>query len=227
MSIAQNLATIKQKIEQVENQANRPQNSVKLLAVTKTKPVTAIEQAIEAGQRCFGENYVQEGIEKVQYFAGNDQLEWHFIGALQSNKTRPVATHFDWVQTVDRFKIAQRLSEQRPDDLPPLNVLIQINISDENSKSGIAPEEMFALAEQIADLPRLTLRGLMAIPKPESEPEAQRVALSQMAILFEQLKEKYTSVDILSMGMSDDLVSAIECGSTMVRIGTAIFGARD
>lgn len=227
MSIAQNLATIKQKIEQVENQANRPQNSVKLLAVTKTKPVTAIEQAIEAGQHCFGENYVQEGIEKVQCFAGNDQLEWHFIGALQSNKTRPVATHFDWVQTVDRLKIAQRLSEQRPDDLAPLNVLIQINISDENSKSGIAPEEMFALAEQIADLPRLTLRGLMAIPKPESEPEAQRVALSQMAILFEQLKEKYTSVDTLSMGMSDDLVSAIECGSTMVRIGTAIFGARD
>ncbi|WP_301099503.1 YggS family pyridoxal phosphate-dependent enzyme [Otariodibacter sp.] len=227
MSIAQNLATIKQKIEQVESQVNRPQNSVKLLAVTKTKPVTAIEQAIEAGQRCFGENYVQEGIEKVQYFAGNEQLEWHFIGALQSNKTRSVATYFDWVQTVDRLKIAQRLSEQRPDDLAPLNVLIQINISDENSKSGIAPEEMFTLAEQIADLPRLTLRGLMAIPKPEFDPEAQRIALVKMATLFEQLKAKYPSIDTLSMGMSDDLVSAIECGSTMVRIGTAIFGARD
>ncbi|EPZ98754.1 YggS family pyridoxal phosphate-dependent enzyme [Glaesserella parasuis] len=226
MSISQNLATISQQIQQCCQQANRPEQSVKLLAVSKTKPISAIAEAIEAGQRAFGENYVQEGIEKIQHFAENDTLEWHFIGLLQSNKTRVVAEHFDWVQTIDRLKIAQRLSEQRPEHLPVLNVLIQINISDEASKSGISAKEMLELATQISQLPRLKLRGLMAIPKPESEPEQQKIALAQMNELFLQLQSQFEGIDTLSMGMSDDMPSAIECGSTMVRIGTAIFGAR-
>ncbi len=226
MSISQNLATISQQIQQYCHQANRPEQSVKLLAVSKTKPISAIAEAIEAGQRAFGENYVQEGIEKIQHFAENDTLEWHFIGLLQSNKTRVVAEHFDWVQTIDRLKIAQRLSEQRPEHLPALNVLIQINISDEASKSGISAKEMLELATQISQLPRLKLRGLMAIPKPESEPEQQKIALAQMNELFLQLQSQFEGIDTLSMGMSDDMPSAIECGSTMVRIGTAIFGAR-
>ncbi|MDE3953603.1 YggS family pyridoxal phosphate-dependent enzyme [Glaesserella parasuis] len=226
MSISQNLAIISQQIQQYCQQANRPEQSVKLLAVSKTKPISAIAEAIEAGQRAFGENYVQEGIEKIQYFAENDTLEWHFIGLLQSNKTRVVAEHFDWVQTIDRLKIAQRLSEQRPEHLPVLNVLIQINISDEASKSGISAKEMLELATQISQLPRLKLRGLMAIPKPESEPEQQKIALAQMNELFLQLQSQFEGIDTLSMGMSDDMPSAIECGSTMVRIGTAIFGAR-
>ncbi|MDG6791541.1 YggS family pyridoxal phosphate-dependent enzyme [Glaesserella parasuis] len=226
MSISQNLATISQQIQQYCQQANRPEQSVKLLAVSKTKPISAIAEAIEAGQCAFGENYVQEGIEKIQHFAENDTLEWHFIGLLQSNKTRVVAEHFDWVQTIDRLKIAQRLSEQRPEHLPVLNVLIQINISDEASKSGISAKEMLELATQISQLPRLKLRGLMAIPKPESEPEQQKIALAQMNELFLQLQSQFEGIDTLSMGMSDDMPSAIECGSTMVRIGTAIFGAR-
>ncbi|MDG6355068.1 YggS family pyridoxal phosphate-dependent enzyme [Glaesserella parasuis] len=226
MSISQNLATISQQIQQYCQQANRPEQSVKLLAVSKTKPISAIAEAIEAGQRAFGENYVQEGIEKIQHFAENDTLEWHFIGLLQSNKTRVVAEHFDWVQTIDRLKIAQRLSEQRPEHLPVLNVLIQINISDEASKSGISAKEMLELATQISQLPRLKLRGLMAIPKPESEPEQQKIALAQMNELFLQLQSQFEGIDTLSMGMSDDMPSAIECGSTMVRIGTAIFGVR-
>lgn len=227
MSIAQNLVQIYQQIQHISQQAQRPSTAVKLLAVSKTKPISAIEQAISAGQIAFGENYVQEGVEKIQYFADKKSLEWHFIGALQSNKTRLVAEHFDWVQTVDRFKIAQRLNDQRPTHLPPLNVLIQINISDEDSKAGIAPSQMCSLAHQISQLPALRLRGLMAIPKPEESFEAQKIALQQMQVLFEQLKAQFVSVDTLSMGMSDDMQAAIECGSTMVRIGTAIFGARN
>lgn len=227
MSISQNLSQISQHIQQFSQQAKRPENSVKLLAVSKTKPVEAIQEAIDAGQRAFGENYVQEGVEKVQFFANRSDLEWHFIGNLQSNKTRVVAEHFDWVQTIDRLKIAQRLSKQRPANLPPLNVLIQVNISDEDSKSGIQPSEIFTLASEIAQLPNLRLRGLMAIPKPESEPEQQKIALAQMQTLFQQLQSQFDGIDTLSMGMSDDMQAAIECGSTMVRIGTAIFGARD
>ncbi|MDH2998836.1 YggS family pyridoxal phosphate enzyme [Pasteurellaceae bacterium LFhippo2] len=226
MSISQNLATILQQIQSVTEKANRQPNSVKLLAVSKTKPVEDIQQAIDAGHRAFGENYVQEGVEKIQHFAGNSQLEWHFIGPLQSNKTRLVAENFAWIQTVDRLKIAQRLNDQRPENLPELNVLIQINISDEESKSGIAPNEMLELAREISLLPRLKLRGLMAIPKPESEPEQQRIALQKMEELFKQLQAEFSDIDTLSMGMSDDMQSAIECGSTMVRIGTAIFGSR-
>lgn len=225
MSISENLSRIQQQIKQISAEYQR--ENVRLLAVSKTKPVQAIEEAIRAGQCTFGENYVQEGVEKIAYFSGNKSLEWHFIGPLQSNKSRLVAEYFDWIQTVDRFKIAERLNDQRPEHLRPLNVLIQINISDESSKSGIQPEEMFSLAEKISQFPRLKLRGLMAIPKPESEPEQQKIALRKMKDLFNRLQQRFESVDTLSMGMSDDMASAIECGSTMVRIGTAIFGERD
>ena len=225
MSISENLSRIQQQIKQISAEYQR--ENVRLLAVSKTKSVQAIEEAIRAGQCAFGENYVQEGGEKVAYFSGNKSLEWHFIGPLQSNKSRLVAEYFDWIQTVDRFKIAERLNDQRPEHLRPLNVLIQINISDESSKSGIQPEEMFSLAEKISQFPRLKLRGLMAIPKPESEPEQQKIALRKMKDLFNRLQQRFESVDTLSMGMSDDMASAIECGSTMVRIGTAIFGERD
>lgn len=225
MSISQNLAQIQQQIESLSAQFQR--ENVRLLAVSKTKPVSAIEEAIQAGQKAFGENYVQEGVEKIAYFNQQTDLEWHFIGPLQSNKTKLVATHFDWIQTVDRLKIAQRLSEQRPADKAPLNVLIQINISDEASKSGIAPEEMLPLAKEIALLPNLKLRGLMAIPKPEHEPAQQKIALGKMQQLFNRLQTEFEGIDMLSMGMSDDMAAAIECGSTMVRIGTAVFGARD
>ena len=225
MSISQNLAQIQQQIESLSAQFQR--ENVRLLAVSKTKPVSAIEEAIQAGQKAFGENYVQEGVEKIAYFNQQTDLEWHFIGPLQSNKTKLVAAHFDWIQTVDRLKIAQRLSEQRPADKAPLNVLIQINISDEASKSGIAPEEMLALAKEIALLPNLKLRGLMAIPKPEHEPAQQKIALGKMQQLFNRLQTEFEGIDTLSMGMSDDMVAAIECGSTMVRIGTAVFGVRD
>lgn len=225
MSISQNLAQIQQQIESLSAQFQR--ENVRLLAVSKTKPVSAIEEAIKAGQKAFGENYVQEGVEKIAYFNQQADLEWHFIGPLQSNKTKLVAAHFDWIQTVDRLKIAQRLSEQRPADKAPLNVLIQINISDEASKSGIAPEDMLPLAKEIALLPNLKLRGLMAIPKPEHEPAQQKIALSKMQQLFNRLQTEFEGIDTLSMGMSDDMAAAIECGSTMVRIGTAVFGARD
>lgn len=225
MSISQNLAQIQQQIESLSAQFQR--ENVRLLAVSKTKPVSAIEEAIQAGQKAFGENYVQEGVEKIAYFNQQADLEWHFIGPLQSNKTKLVAAHFDWIQTVDRLKIAQRLSEQRPAGKAPLNVLIQINISDEASKSGIAPEEMLPLAKEIALLPNLKLRGLMAIPKPEHEPAQQKIALGKMQQLFNRLQTEFEGIDTLSMGMSDDMAAAIECGSTMVRIGTAVFGTRD
>ncbi|WP_293730223.1 YggS family pyridoxal phosphate-dependent enzyme [uncultured Actinobacillus sp.] len=230
MQIKDNLATIHQQIQAACHQAQRPQSAVKLLAVSKTKPVEAIQEAIDAGQIAFGENYVQEGIEKIQYFADkHPELEWHFIGPLQSNKSRLVAEYFDWMQTIDRTKIADRLNEQRSAYKKPLNVLIQINISDESSKSGIPPTEMLALAKHIENLPRLCLRGLMAIPAPTDNMAEQEKALSAMQALFEELKAACPNqqIDTLSMGMSDDMNTAIACGSTMVRIGTAIFGQRN
>ncbi|CCJ82820.1 Hypothetical protein YggS, proline synthase co-transcribed bacterial homolog PROSC [Cronobacter dublinensis 1210] len=197
--------------------------------MSKTKPASAIAEAIDAGQRAFGENYVQEGVDKIQHFreAGVEGLTWHFIGPLQSNKSRLVAEHFDWCHTVDRLRIATRLNEQRPDAMAPLNVLIQVNISDEQSKSGIALSELDALAAAVAALPRLRLRGLMAIPAPEKEYARQFAVASEMAAAFATLKARYPTVDTLSLGMSDDMEAAIAAGSTMVRIGTAIFGARD
>ncbi|EIY2678306.1 YggS family pyridoxal phosphate-dependent enzyme [Raoultella planticola] len=227
--IAHNLAQVRDKISDAAARCGRDPEEITLLAVSKTKPASAIEEAIAAGQVSFGENYVQEGVEKIRYFqeAGTSSLQWHFIGPLQSNKSRLVAEHFDWCHTVDRLKIATRLSEQRPSHLPPLNVLIQINISDEQSKSGILLQALDALAAEIAALPNLRLRGLMAIPAPESEYVRQFAVAQQMAVAFARLKTQYPTVDTLSLGMSDDMEAAIAAGSTMVRIGTAIFGARD
>ncbi len=230
MNIQQNVLRIQHRIEAACQQAGRASNAVRLLAVSKTKSVAEISTAFEAGQNAFGENYVQEGVDKIQYFQAQGlQLEWHFIGPLQSNKTRLVAEHFDWMQTLERAKIADRLNEQRPADKAPLNVLIQINISDEETKSGISPHEMLNLAKHIENLPHLRLRGLMAIPAPTENIAEQESAFKKMAALFEQLKQAFPAqpIDTLSMGMTDDMPSAIKCGSTMVRIGTAIFGARD
>jgi len=227
--IAHNLAQVRNKISAAATGCGRASEEVTLLAVSKTKPASAIAEAIDAGQRMFGENYVQEGVEKIRHFQekGTADLQWHFIGPLQSNKSRLVAEHFDWCHTVDRLRIASRLSEQRPTEMPPLNVLIQINISDENSKSGIALEELDQLADQVAALPGLTLRGLMAIPAPESDYDRQFAVARQMTVAFEALKTRFPTVDTLSLGMTDDMAAAIAAGSTMVRIGTAIFGARD
>lgn len=224
MIIAENLRRIQTRIQQASGTRH-----VALLAVSKTKPITSILHAIEAGQRAFGENYVQEGVEKIRYFQDkNASLVWHFIGALQSNKTRLVAEYFDWCQTLDREKIAIRLNEQRPAHCPPLNVLIQINISDEKSKAGIKPAEMLAFAQALQKMPRLCLRGLMALPAPMRTPQQQRAIFQQMHQLFQQLQRHIPNgkIDTLSMGMTDDMVEAIESGSTMVRVGTAIFGTR-
>lgn len=230
MSICDNLQQIQQQIQQCCQQAQRQPQEVQLLAVSKTKPFSDVLSAYQAGQRAFGENYVQEGVEKIQASQQqNLEIEWHFIGPLQSNKSRLVAEHFAWMQTLDRAKIASRLHEQRPAQLEPLNVLIQINISDEQSKSGIQPEQMLELAQHIQGLDRLRLRGLMAIPAPTSNPAEQQSAFQAMQQLFQQLQQALpqAQIDTLSMGMSDDMPMAIQSGSTMVRIGTAIFGKRD
>ncbi len=228
--IEQNLQNVREKIATAATACGRDPHAVTLLAVSKTKPVAAIEEAIACGQFSFGENYVQEGVDKVLHFRDvlpQVNIEWHFIGPLQSNKSRLVAEHFDWCHTVDRPKIAQRLSEQRPEALAPLNVLLQVNISGEASKSGIEPADLPALAATVATLPHLTLRGLMAIPAPESDYARQLAVFQTMNDLFVQLKLHYPQVDTLSMGMTDDMSAAIAAGSTLVRIGTAIFGARD
>ncbi|MBL4287918.1 YggS family pyridoxal phosphate-dependent enzyme [Vibrio fluvialis] len=229
-SIQQNLEHITSQIENAQQKCGRPRSSVQLLAVSKTKPVEAILEAAQAGQCAFGENYVQEGCDKVQFFAEHHpelDLEWHFIGPLQSNKTRQIAEHFDWMHTIDRAKIAQRLNEQRPAHLPPLQVLIQVNTSGEASKSGISENDLFTLAELISGLPNLTLRGLMSIPENVPDYPSQLAAFRQLAALKDRLAEKYDGIDTLSMGMSGDMEAAIEAGSTIVRIGTAIFGQRD
>ncbi|UUM30311.1 YggS family pyridoxal phosphate-dependent enzyme [Vibrio japonicus] len=231
-SIQQNIEQITSQIEAIQKKCGRPRDSVQLLAVSKTKPVEAILEAANAGQVAFGENYVQEGADKVAYFNDhypNLPLEWHFIGPIQSNKSRHVAGNFDWVHTVDRDKIAQRLNDQRPEGLPPIQVLIQVNTSGESSKSGTSDSDIFELAALISSLPNLTLRGLMSIPANVSDYQSQLVAFKQLAELKDKLAARYPelNLDTLSMGMSGDMQAAIEAGSTMVRIGTAIFGARD
>ncbi|WP_454878761.1 YggS family pyridoxal phosphate-dependent enzyme [Serratia inhibens] len=229
-TIQQNLQDVRSRIAAAAQGCARAPEEITLLAVSKTKPVAAIAEAIAAGQRAFGENYVQEGVDKVQHFATQPEgatLDWHFIGPLQSNKSRLVAEHFAWCHTVDRLRIAQRLSDQRPAGMPPLNVLIQINISDEQSKSGIVLAELPALAEAVTALPNVTLRGLMAIPAPEQNYQRQLAVFGQMSDAFLALQQRYPQVDTLSMGMTDDMAAAIAAGSTLVRIGTAIFGARD
>ncbi len=226
-TIADRLNSAQKGIDQAANNAHRPPKSVKLLAVSKTKPVSDIIEAYEAGQRRFGENYVQEGVEKVQELSHLENIEWHMIGPIQSNKTKVVAEHFDWVQSVDREKIARRLSEQRPESMPPLNVCIQVNIDDEDSKSGVSLSELDALVTFIESQERLILRGLMAIPKANPSKEQQRASLTQLKELFDHYHTSLSNFDTLSVGMSSDMAEAIQHGSTMVRIGTAIFGKRN
>ncbi len=221
-TIADNLQAVRARIAQAARAAGRAPESVTLLAVSKTHPAARIAQARAAGQTAFGENYVQEALEKMAALRSEgNELEWHLIGPLQSNKTRPAAEHFAWVQTVQSERIARRLSEQRPESMAPLNVLIQVNASGEATKSGVAREAVPALARIVGGLPRLRLRGLMAIP----EPGAPRERYGEMKALLDRLREE-TPVDTLSMGMSDDLELAIAEGATMVRVGTAIFGVR-
>jgi pyridoxal phosphate enzyme (YggS family) len=200
---------------------------VHLLTVTKTFPGVSVRAAYDAGERDFGENYVQEGLAKIDELADlRRAVRWHLIGPLQSNKARDVATHFDWVHSVDRTKLAQRLSDLRPPELPPLQVCLQVNISGEDSKSGVAPEAVPALAREVASLPRLTLRGLMAIPEPAADLEAQRAPHRALRKLLEALNAEGLGLDTLSIGMSADLEAAIAEGATWVRVGTAIFGGR-
>jgi pyridoxal phosphate enzyme (YggS family) len=219
-TISDNLQVVRERIARAARSAGRDPVSVTLLAVSKSQPVARIEEARAAGHQAFGENYVQEALEKMDALPG---LEWHLIGPLQSNKTRLAAERFAWVHTLEREKIARRLSEQRPAGLPPLNVLIQVNVSGEATKSGVAVEAIAALARAIAPLPRLRLRGLMAVPEPDVALQGKRFRTVKAA--FENLKDEF-GLDSLSMGMSDDMEAAIAEGATLVRIGSAIFGAR-
>jgi pyridoxal phosphate enzyme (YggS family) len=226
-TLEQRLAEVRQRIAQACEAAGRDRASVSLLAVSKLQPAQAVREARQAGQRAFGENYVQEALDKMAALADlRPALEWHLIGPLQSNKTRAVAEAFDWVHSVDRLKIAQRLSDQRPPGLPPLNICLQVNISGEASKSGLEPAELPDVARAAAALPRLRLRGLMAIPEPAQGLEAQRAPHRALRQLLQQLRAQGLDLDTLSMGMSDDLEAAVAEGSTMVRVGTAVFGAR-
>jgi len=224
-SIAQRLDSVRARITQAEQQAGRSPGAVQLLAVSKTRPIEDLRAALAAGQRCFGENYLQDALPKIAALA-DAAIEWHFIGPIQSNKTREIADHFDWVHSVDRLKIARRLSEQRPADRPPLNLCLQVNTSGETSKSGVMPDQVAGLARAITELPHLRLRGLMTIPAPAEEFEQQRKPFRRLRQLFEQLNADGLALDTLSMGMTNDMEAAIAEGSTIVRIGTAIFGAR-
>ncbi|WP_077033649.1 YggS family pyridoxal phosphate-dependent enzyme [Pelomonas sp. KK5] len=227
-TIPENLHRTEARIEAACAKAGRSAQSVTLLVVSKTFPSMAVREAHAAGARRFGENYVQEALDKIEDLTDiRSGVEWHLIGPLQSNKTKPVAEAFDWVHSVDRLKIAQRLSEQRPAGMPPLNVCLQVNISGEASKSGVAPADVETLAREVAALPRLALRGLMAVPEPEGDFEAQRIPHRALAALQARLiSNGLTQLDTLSIGMSADLEAAIAEGSTMVRIGSAIFGTR-
>ncbi len=226
--LTHNLDAVRKRIAAAARLSGRDPRSVTLLAVSKTFSAEDVRAAYDDGQRAFGENYVQEALDKIDALAAlRPAPEWHFIGPLQSNKTRPVAQHFDWVHSVDRLKIAQRLSEQRPDGLAPLNVCLQINVSGEASKSGVSLTEAEAVAAGIAALPKLRLRGLMSIPEPVGDLPAQRAPHRVLHELFERLRAGGLDLDTLSMGMSGDLEAAVMEGATIVRIGTAIFGTRD
>lgn len=229
-SIEANLQQVKDRIAGACSQAGRDPASVRLLAVSKTFDVGAVRQAQAAGQRAFGENYVQEGVEKalsLKALGFGDGVEWHCIGPLQSNKSRLVAEHFDWVQSIDRLKIAERLSAQRPPGMKPLHVCLQVNVDGGASKSGVSPAELPALADAVAALPNLRLRGLMSVPDPVEGFEAQRAVFLRVKALYDELNAKGHALDTLSMGMSDDLDAAVAAGSTLVRVGRAIFGHRD
>ena len=229
-TIDQNLQAVHHSIVAATQEAGRPRDAVALLAVSKTFGPEAVLEAMRAGQRAFGENYLQEALDKIAAVAAaapEAALEWHFIGPIQSNKTRPIAEHFQWVHAVEREKVAQRLSEQRPAGMAPLNICLQVNISGEASKSGVAPADLPALARQVAALPNLRLRGLMAIPEAAPEFERQRAAFGQLRLLYEQLRAEGLELDTLSMGMSADMRAAVLEGATIVRVGSAIFGARN
>lgn len=223
-TLLQSLSHIHQQIDEAKRRYHRIQE-VKLCAVSKAQSAHAIQRAYQAGQTIFGENYLQEALKK-QSELQDCKIEWHFIGPIQSNKTQQIAQHFSWVQSVDRLKIAQRLSSARPEYLPDLNICLQVNVSQEQSKSGANQDEVLDLALQINRLPRLKLRGLMAIPAPMTDFEKQRDQFKPLASLFEVLKSQYKEVDTLSIGMSDDYLAAIAEGATMIRLGTAIFGKR-
>jgi len=225
INVASNLTAVTDRIRVAEHQAHRTPQSVTLLAVSKTKPAALIEAASAAGQRCFGENYAQEAVEKAEALK-HLNLEWHFIGPIKSNKTRGLATHMDWIHTVEREKIARRLNDQRPDDMAPLNICLQVNISGEASKAGILSTEVLTLADAISALPKLRLRGLMAIPAPSEGIDAQRRPFKALKDIWDELKGTYPELDTLSMGMSGDLEAAVLEGATIVRIGTDVFGAR-
>jgi pyridoxal phosphate enzyme (YggS family) len=219
------LAAVRARIEAAARRAGRDAHSVRLLAVSKQQPVAAIEVAAEAGQLEFGENYVQEGVAKIEALRGRP-LTWHFIGQLQSNKTREVAEHFQWVHTVDRERIATRLDAQRPHFAGPLEVLLQVRLGDEPTKGGVTPDDLPGLADAVGRLPRLRLRGLMCIPPPAADESAQRAPFRRLRELLEELGRRGHALDVLSMGMSDDLEAAVLEGATIVRVGTAIFGPR-
>ncbi|HET7307236.1 MAG TPA: YggS family pyridoxal phosphate-dependent enzyme [Gammaproteobacteria bacterium] len=223
--IATRLANVRRTVAESAERHDRDPAMVRVLAVGKTQPPEAIRAAAAAGQRDFGANYLQEALVKMDALT-DLALTWHFIGAVQSNKTRPIAERFDWVHTVDRLKIARRLSEQRPPDLPPLNICLEVNVSEEPQKAGVALDDLDALADTVAGLPHLKLRGLMALPAPSETFEAQREPFRRLASALERLRAAGHDVDTLSMGMSSDFEAAIAEGATIVRIGTAIFGAR-
>lgn len=227
LDIAQNLSQVRARIASAELKFLRPAGSVTLIAVSKTKSAAALQAAIELGQVCFGESYVQEAVEKIRQLE-NPALEWHFIGPIQSNKTKLIAENFSWVHSIDRLKVAQRLSEQRPNVLPPLKVCLQVNISEEPSKSGVNVAELMDLVESVRQLPGLSLKGLMAIPQWQETFEAQRMPFRALRLLLDKINmEKGLALDVLSMGMSDDLEAAIAEGATHVRVGTDIFGERE
>lgn len=225
-TISANLQAVRARLEAAIRQAGRQPGEVGLLAVSKAKPAAAVREAAACGQRAFGENYLQEALEKIEALADLD-LEWHFIGPLQSNKTRRVAESFAWVHSVDRLKVAERLSEQRPEGLPPLNVCLQVNISGEETKSGVHPYRLSALAAEVARLPRLRLRGVMAIPEPLDEIDRQRAVCRRVRACYDGLCRAGYALDTLSLGMTHDLEAAVAEGATLVRIGTAIFGERN
>jgi len=225
-NIAANLKQINTHIVELCQQYQRNPNDISLLAVSKTKPAEDIRSAFNVGQRCFGENYLQEALQKIQ--ALHDlPIEWHFIGTIQSNKTRELAENFAWVHSVDRLKVARRLSKQRPDSMPPLNICLQVNISEEKSKSGLLLNELSAIVAEVVQLPNITLRGLMAIPAKADTLTAQRATFHKIHQTLQKLQKFHPEINTLSMGMSNDMEAAIAEGSTILRIGTAIFGARN
>lgn len=232
--IAESLQSVADQLTRYSEHYKRTPGSVQLLAVSKRKPLSAITAAISCGQRSFGENYVDEGVEKILALADSDinadihsDIEWHFIGAIQSRKCASIARHFQWAHGVDRLKVAAKLSAQRPADMPALNICLQVNLDDEHTKAGVAIEEVRALATECADLPGINLRGLMAIPAPRSELHAQRQVFCRLRACLESLQADFPNMDTLSMGMSGDMEAAVAEGATIVRVGTAIFGARD